>query len=251
MNNPARRNGLTLPMADALRAAFEGAAKDPDVRAVLFGGVDGHFSSGADLSSAMADVDPSPEGRRQLAQTSLAGRFHPALRAIWDCPKPVVARLDGATVGFGLSLALACDVRVMAEGAYLTCGFMRVGLFPDGAMLWQLDRLVGLSRALELVLDPDRRLTAAEALVWGLAAKVAPKEQLAAEALGWAERLGAGPQLAIAGTKRQLHAPAPTFEGALAAEIDPAGECLASDDVAEGMMAFFEKRPPRFGAAPR
>ena len=249
LNNPERRNGITLGMADALRDAFLGAAKDPAVRAVLLGGVGGHFSSGADLAAAMADVDPTPEGRRKLAETSLGARFHPALRAIWDCPKPVVAQLEGATVGIGLSFALTCDVRVMAVDGYLTCGFMKVGLFPDGAMLWQLERLVGLSRTLELVLDATRRLTAADASSWGLVAKVAPKGELAAEALAWAERLGAGPPNALRETKRMLHAPAGTFEAALAAEIKPAGDCLASQDVEEGLTAFFEKRPPKFGAA--
>lgn len=249
MNNPKRRNGLTLTMADALRAGFEDAAKDTTVRAVLLSGVGGHFSSGADLSAAMADADPSPEGRRKLVDTSLVARFHPALQAIWRCPKPVVAQLDGAAVGFGLSLALACDVRVMAADAFLTCGFLKVGLFPDGAMLWQLDRLVGLARALEFVLDGERRLTADLALAWGLVARVVPSSLVGAEALAFAERLGAGPLQAIAETKRQLHGPSNSFEGALEAEVSPAADCLASDDVAEGLVAFFEKRPPKFGQA--
>jgi 2-(1,2-epoxy-1,2-dihydrophenyl)acetyl-CoA isomerase len=240
MNNPKRRNGLTLAMADALCAGFEDAAKDSTVRAVLLSGVGGHFSSGADLSSAMEDADPTPEGRRKLADTSLVARFHPALKAIWNCPKPVVAQLDGAAVGFGLSLALACDVRLMAADAYLTGGFLKVGLFPDGAMLWQLDRLIGLSRAMAFVLEGEKRLHAEEALAWGL---VGP------EALAYAAQLGAGPLQAIAETKRQLHEPPSSFEATLAAEVRPVGDCLASDDVAEGLMAFFEKRPPKFGAA--
>ncbi len=249
MNNPKRRNGLTLAMADALRAGFEDAAKDASVRAVLLSGVGGHFCSGADLSSAMADADPSPEGRRKLAETSLVARFHPALRAIWQCPKPVVAQLDGAAVGFGLSLALACDVRLMAADAYLTAGFLRIGLFPDGALLWQLDRLVGLARALQLVLEAQLRLGADMALAWGLVAKVLPSTLLAPEALAYAAQLGAGPLQAIAETKRQLHEVPASFEATLAAEVRPAGDCLASDDVAEGLMAFFEKRPPKFGQA--
>jgi 2-(1,2-epoxy-1,2-dihydrophenyl)acetyl-CoA isomerase len=249
MNNPERRNGLTVAMADELREAFDEGSKDATVQAILLGGAGGHFSSGADFSSAMADVDPTPEGRRKLAETSLGARFHPALRAIWNCPKPVVAGVVGAAVGFSLSMALACDVRVMAADAYLTTGFLKIGLFPDGAMLWQLDRLVGRSRTLEFVLDPTRRLSAPEALAWGLAAKVVPKGEIAAEALGWAGRLGNGPQLAIQATKRQLHEPPPSFEATLAAEMGPVGECLASDDVAEGLVAFFEKRPPKFGQA--
>ncbi|HUB08884.1 MAG TPA: enoyl-CoA hydratase-related protein [Myxococcales bacterium] len=247
MNNPKRRNGLTVEIADALVAAFEGAARDAAIRAVLLGGVEGHFSSGADLSAALSgEADPSAEGRRRVGQTHLVERFHPALRAIWHCSKPVVAELAGASVGFGMSIALACDVRVMAEDAYLGCGFLKIGLFPDGGALWQLDRLVGLARALELVLDPERRLTAAEAQAWGLAAKVVAPALLAGEALAVAERLAAGPPLVIEEAKRQLRDPSPSFGAALEREVAPVKDCLASDDAAEGLFAFFEKRAPKF-----
>ncbi|MHB8418949.1 MAG: enoyl-CoA hydratase/isomerase family protein [Myxococcales bacterium] len=247
LSNPKRRNGLTVPMADALKAAFEEAERDASVRAVLLGGVEGHFCSGADLSAALSgEADPTPEGRRRVGQTHLVDSFHPALRALWHCGKPVVAELAGAAVGFGMSIALACDVRVMAEDAYLGCGFLKLGLFPDGGALWQLDRLVGLSRATELALDPERRLGAAEAKAWGLAAKVVAPPLLAGEALAVASLLAAGPPLALREAKRQLHDPAPSFGAALEREIAPVKDCLASDDAAEGLFALFEKRAPKF-----
>jgi 2-(1,2-epoxy-1,2-dihydrophenyl)acetyl-CoA isomerase len=99
---------------------------------------------------------------------------------------------------------------------------------------------------MELVLDPERRLKAAEALVWGLAAKVTPAALVAGEAMALAERLAAGPPLVIAAAKKQLQSPAPTFGAALEAEVGPAQDCFASDDAAEGLFAFFEKRAPQF-----
>ena len=249
-NNPTRRNGLNVAMADALVAALARAAEEPDIRAVVLGGVEGHFCSGADLSASLTDLDPSPEGRREVARRVLVGRFHPALRALWDFPKPVVAQLDGASVGFGLSIALACDLRIMADDAYLSCGFLKLGLFPDGGALYQLDRLVGLGRALELVLDPERRLLAAEAQAWGLAAKVVAPALAAGEALAVASRLALGPPGVQREAKRELQARRQSLADALEAEVAPVADCLASDDAAEGLLAFFEKRAPRFGIAP-
>lgn len=247
LNNPARRNGLTYAMADALEAAFEEAERDATLRAVLIGGVAGHFCSGADLSAALSgEADPSPAGRRRVGEEGLARRFHPALRALWHCRKPVVAELTGAAVGFGMSIALACDVRVMAEDAYLACGFLKIGLFPDGGALWQLDRLVGLARAKQFALDPERRLSAREALEWGLAMKVVAPSLVAGEAMAVAERLAAGPPLVVAAAKKQLHDPAPTFGAALELELPLVLDCLASNDAAEGLFAFFEKRSPKF-----
>lgn len=249
-NNPNRRNGLTIAMADGLCLALAEAAGDGAVRAIVLGGVSGHFCSGADLGAAMAAADPSPEGRRTIARTVLVERFHPALRAIWECPKPTVARLTGATVGFGLSLALACDLRVMATDAHLACGFLKIGLFPDGAALYQLDRLVGLSRARELLLDPERRLVGPEAMEWGLLARLVSSAEVEACARALAARLALGPLGVLREAKRLLRAPARTLDEALAAEVDPVRECLAADDAAEGLLAFFEKRAPRFGDAP-
>ncbi len=247
LNNPRTRNGLTGPMADGIAAGFAAAARDDAVRAVLLRGTEGHFCSGADLSVVLTeDPDPSPGGRRRIGEASLVGRFHPALAAIWSCDKPVVAALRGATVGFGLSLALACDVRLMAEDAYLASGFLKIGLFPDGAASWQLLRLAGLARATELLLEPARRLSAGEAQQWGLVARVVPAARLEDEAIALAERLAAGPPLATRAAKRQLRQPAATFTEALAAEVAPVLDCLASDDAAEGLMAFFEKRPAAF-----
>ncbi|MHB1847071.1 MAG: enoyl-CoA hydratase/isomerase family protein [Deltaproteobacteria bacterium] len=246
LNNPARRSALTAPMADGLTQALAEAALDPAVRAIVLCGSAGHFCSGADLAASIEGGDPSPEGRRQIVETVLVARFHPALRALWASPKPTVAAMAGASVGFGMSIALACDLRLMAEDAYLACGFLKRGLFPDGGALWLLQRLVGLARANELVLDPDRRLMAREAHAVGLSLPPVHASLLEAEAEKLAERLAAAPPLVVREAKRQLQAPRATFEAALEAEVEPVKDCLSSDDAAEGLMAFFEKRAPRF-----
>ncbi len=246
LHNPARRNALSVEMADALGAAARRAAEDPTVRAVVLTGAAGHFCSGADLAAAIAGGDPSPEGRRSLGQTSLVDRFHPALRALWQLPKPTIAAMAGAAVGFGMSIALACDVRLMTEEAYLGTGFLKLGLFPDGGALYLLERHLGLSRALEIALDPERRLVAREAHALGLALPPIAGTLLEPEATKLAERLAAAPPLVVREAKRLLQAPPRSFEEALVREAEPVKDCLASEDAAEGLTAFFEKRPPKF-----
>jgi enoyl-CoA hydratase/carnithine racemase len=154
--------------------------------------------------------------------------------------------MQGASVGFGMSLALACDVRIMARDGYLASGFLSRGIFPDGGLTYQLQRLAGLGRAMELVLFPDRRLASADALAWGLVTHTAAPDQLGAEALGLAASLARGPRQVQRDAKAVLRASRPSFEEVLAAELMHAKAAFAAEDVVEGMTAFFERRPPRF-----
>src|SRR5580700_144432 len=160
LNRPMRRNALTVELADQLSAALAHADGDPAVRAVILQGYGGHFCSGLDLQAAFRDHAPSLAEGAALVQQILVRSLHPLMLKLWNLSKPTVGALSGATVGFGLSLALATDLRLMGESAYLSTQFAARGLFPDGGVLFQLERLCGLGHALELALRAERRLTA-------------------------------------------------------------------------------------------
>jgi len=242
LNRPMRRNALTVEMADELRAALAHADGDPDVRVVVLQGSGGHFCSGLDLQAALRDNHPADGAA--LVQQILVGSLHPVIQQLWNLQKPSVAALSGATVGFGLSLALACDLRLMGESAYLSSQFAARGLFPDGGLLYQLERLCGLGHALELALRPEKRLTAMEAQALGLSQRTVADAGLEADAETLALELTRGAPLVQAAIKRSLKGP--ELAAVLAAEVASVAACLRSSDAAEGAAAFFEKRPPVF-----
>jgi 2-(1,2-epoxy-1,2-dihydrophenyl)acetyl-CoA isomerase len=247
LRNPSRRNGITGPMAHEMSAALRAAAEDPEVKAIVLGSDAGHFCSGLDLTTAFAEMnDATPVSRRGLVQKLLVESLHPMIRAVWSSEKPTLASLAGASVGFGLSLALACDLRLMAEDAYLQTGFLTRGLYPDGGIAYQLERLCGLSHAKQLLLFPDLKLGAAQALEFGLCVGTVPFSGLEAATTALGAKLAALAPLPLRGLKRAWRTSTDTLETALEAEVDQASLCVASEDAAEGLAAFFEKRPPRF-----
>jgi 2-(1,2-epoxy-1,2-dihydrophenyl)acetyl-CoA isomerase len=244
LNRPMRRNALTVELADALKSALAYADGDPAVRVVVIEGSGGHFCSGLDLQAALRDNSQSPADAVALVQQILVGSLHPLVQRVWELQKPVVAALSGATVGFGLSLALACDLRLMGETAYLSTQFAARGLFPDGGLLYQLERLCGLGHALDLALRPEKRLTAIEAHALGLSSRPVADAALEADAQTLALELAHGaplPQMAI---KRALKGK--ELSAVLSAEVEAVAECLRSRDALEGAAAFFEKRAPVF-----
>jgi 2-(1,2-epoxy-1,2-dihydrophenyl)acetyl-CoA isomerase len=243
LNRPERRNALTPGMLDALAVTLARVEADPSVGAVVLTGAGGAFCAGGDVK-AMAEggsVDPQPvrEQRQRLSQRRTTG-------ALWHMAKPTLAALPGAAAGAGLSLALACDLRVAADSAVLTTAFAKVGLSGDYGSAWFLTRLVGTARARELLYLSDR-LAAQEALALGLVNRVVPAESVQAEALGLARRLAAGPRLALARMKenceRAVHA---GFDDYSDVEVSNHLRSADSDDHREAAQAFVEKREPRF-----
>ena len=238
LDRPERRNGLEpVVLGLATRARRELG----DARAVVLTGNGGAFSSGADLRYAM-------ENAQELMGDLDAhlGRFQELVRAVLACPVPVIAAVDGAAYGFGCDLALACDLRVASTRAYFQEGFVRIGLIPDGGGTWMLPRLVGLAKALEMTLLGER-VDAEAALRLGLVVKVVAPEALNAEATAMAERIAAGPPIAVRHMKRLMHESlAKPFPEAFRDEGNAQMECLRSEDFLEGVMAFFEKRPAQF-----
>jgi len=240
LNRPAAMNALDTELVLALSQGLGRARDDAGIRAILLTGEGGSFCSGADLKEALSTL-----GQGQ----SLGARvtpFQENIRIIAATPKPVVAAVDGAAVGFGADLALACDLRVLSERAYLQEKFVGIGLMPDGGATFWLPRLVGIGRALELLLLGEK-IEAPRALELGLANRVVTPEALHGEALALCRRLAEGPPLALARIKEATRAAlSSTLEEALAREAKGQAELLSSADLAEGVGAWAARRKANF-----
>jgi 2-(1,2-epoxy-1,2-dihydrophenyl)acetyl-CoA isomerase len=242
LNRPEALNAWTPEMGLALLAALRRAAADPSVRAVLITGAGRAFCAGADVKNArelMPNGDPDVSGR-------LRDIYNPIVLEIRSAPKPVIAAVHGACAGIGASLALACDLILAAEDAYLMMAFVRIGVMPDGGISYFLAERVGLARAAQLTMLGER-LPAATALSWGLVNELHPAAELLPAARALAARLAAGPTVALANVKRTLNEAAQAGLAAhLAREADRQQEHGGTFDYAEGRAAFIEKRPVRF-----
>ncbi|MDF1501548.1 enoyl-CoA hydratase-related protein [Roseisolibacter sp. H3M3-2] len=241
LDRPERLNAVNPALADALPRAVDEAARDDAVRVLVLTGAGRGFCAGLDLAEpAMPDVS-TRAGR--LDPLAWVGRWVLALRA---CEKPVVAAVNGPAAGAGFGLALAADLRLVADGATMTAGYVRRGLSPDAGVTYFLPRLVGASRAADIVLT-GRDVPSEEALRIGLASAVLPAASFAEDVAAYAARLAAGPPLALALTKRLLaQSPDATLDAQLRDELTHIRTCFATKDVAEAMKAFMEKRAPVF-----
>ena len=240
LDRPEALNSLTVPIKEALIAAFAALARDDAVRTVILTGAGRAFCAGQDLRERL-EPEAAP------LDVELRERYNPLIRAIYTSPKPVVAAVNGVAAGAGASLAFACDLRIAADSARFVLAFGQVGLIPDSGATWTLQRLIGASKAAEIALLPDA-LSAADAERFGLVSRVVPAAELEGEARAVAARLAALSPGAVARTKQALHAAAEsTFEAALELEARLQGEAGGHPDHAEGIAAFIEKRPPRFG----
>jgi len=239
LNRPDALNSLTVPMKEALLAAFRTVDRDAGVRAVVFTGAGRGFCAGQDLKERL-EPDAAPLG------VEVRERYNPIIRAMRGSPKPIVGAINGVAAGAGAALALACDIRLASESASFALAFGRVGLVPDSGATWFLPRLVGDARAAEMALlnEPVR---AEEAARIGLIGRVVAADQLLPQARAVAAKLAAGAPRAIALTKRAL---ATTWSRSLDEALDYEAHIqdLAgrTDDHREGMSAFLEKRPPTF-----
>jgi enoyl-CoA hydratase/carnithine racemase len=240
LDRPASRNGLTPETVRGIAAAV--TEVPAEIRVIALAGRGGCFSSGLDLKDAMQRGLRSSEDVEQ----DLRDGFHGAIRALVTSARPTVALVDGAAAGFGCDLALACDLRLLSSRARFGEIFVRRGLIPDGGGTWTLPRIVGLGRALELLLTGEI-IDAAEAHRIGLGNKLWPEDRFTAEATAFVDALAKGPPLVHRLVKRLVYA---GLSGDLSAALDREAvgqmQCLASKDFAEGVAAFLGKRDPRF-----
>src|SRR3984957_4793205 len=245
LNRPEVLNAWNAQLGADLLAALQRTAQDDAVRAVLITGAGRAFSSGADLRD-VSGGDTTPGGRPDVYK-ALTQRYHPIMHAIRELPKPVIAAVNGPAVGIGCSLALCCDLIVGGGGGYFLLGFVNIGLVPDGGSSLFVPSRIGMARASEMALLGER-VSAEQALQWGLINRVIEDEQLAAEVGALAERLASGPTRAYAGAKRQLNNWLyGRMDEQLELEAQIQREMAESEDFLEGAMAFLEKRAARFG----
>jgi 2-(1,2-epoxy-1,2-dihydrophenyl)acetyl-CoA isomerase len=242
LNRPDRMNAWDRQLGVELLNTIEEATDDEGVRTVTITGTGRAFSAGADLK---AGFEPSPQGHPDV-ESRLREIYHPIIAGIRRMPKPVLAAVNGPAAGIGCSLALACDLIVARESAYLMLAFVNIGLVPDGGSSLLVPSRVGFARAAEMAMLGER-VPARQALEWGLINRVVADGEFEAEVDALAERLATGPTTSYAGTKRQLNAWVYSrMDEQLALEASIQQEAAASGDFAEGVQAFLERRPARF-----
>ena len=239
LNRPDVFNAFNRALHDALLAALQEAA-DPEVRAVVITGAGRGFCSGQDLKE-FQEIPANGGIRARLEET-----YHPNIRAIRSLEKPVIAAVNGACAGAGLSLACACDVRVASSAASFVPGFIGIGLVPDSGGSWFVHRLLGFARAFEWMVS-NRKLSADEALAWGLVSELVEAERFEKRVAELAEWYAALPTRGVAMTKALFeHAFTAGLEQQLELEAKLQQAATGTADFTEGVTAFLEKRPPEF-----
>jgi len=238
-NRPEMRNALDMDMRAELKQLLAAVSEDPQIRVLILTGSGKAFCAGGDIRT-MEIPFPDLAGRKRLKD------LHVWLKNLINLEIPVIAAVNGVAAGAGCSLAMACDVIFAAEDPRFIHSFIKVGLVPDSASLYFLPRLVGLPRAKELMFS-GRTIDASEALRIGLVNRVVPTGQLMQAAEELARELARGASKAIALTKRFLNlSMSSDLESVL--ELEALGQdiCFGTEDFAEGMGAFLEKRKPVF-----
>jgi 2-(1,2-epoxy-1,2-dihydrophenyl)acetyl-CoA isomerase len=233
LNRPDVYNAINRAMHERLAAALADAA-DPAIRAVVLTGAGRGFCAGQDLR----EFESLPGGVREALEQT----YHPNIRALRALEKPVIGAINGPVAGAGLSLACACDVRIGSSNATFVPGFIGIGLVPDAGSTWFIHRLLGFSRAFEWMVS-NRRLSADEALIWGLLSEEVPADRFPKRVEELAEWYAALPTRAVAMTKQLFeHAYDASLDEQLELEAALQQAATQTEDFGEGVQAFLEKR---------
>jgi 2-(1,2-epoxy-1,2-dihydrophenyl)acetyl-CoA isomerase len=238
IDRPDAMNSFDGELRRELLGAFERAAGDKSVRAVVLTGEGRSFSAGADLKAGL--------GKDKTIQEVLQEEYRPVLECIATMPQPVIAAVNGSAAGIGMSYALGCDLMIMADNAFLLSPFTTISLVPDGGLNWLLVHQLGYRRAFQLSIE-SQRITAALCVELGLANKAVPADKLVGEAVAWAKALSERAPLSIATTKQAMrHAASADWASTFDLEASNQDRLASSADSAEGIAAFFEKRKANF-----
>lgn len=244
LNDPDRRNAMTVEMGEALRATFGALAAEEDLRAVVLTGAPPAFSAGGDLDMLESHARRTRE--EGFDATDEMREFYTRFLAVRDVPVPVVAAVNGHAIGAGLCVALACDLILVAEDAKVGLNFAKLALHPGMGGSWLLPRAVGWQRGAEL-LYTGRIVSGAEAASWGMALQALPAADVLPAALNLAEDIAASAPLVVRQLKQTLAAsPTSTLADQLDREAAAQAVNYGTDDLMEGLTAGRDRRPPKF-----
>jgi 2-(1,2-epoxy-1,2-dihydrophenyl)acetyl-CoA isomerase len=240
-NRPQALNAIDETVARELLALCRAIQARDDVRVVILCGAGKAFMAGGDLARFHADLPAAPDTAQAIIEP-----LHAALLILAGLPAPVIASVQGAAAGAGMSIVLACDLAMAAADARFSVGYPRIGASPDGSMTWSLPRAVGMRKAMEIVLMGEV-LDAGQALQAGIVNRVVANDALEAETDALARHFAQGPSVAYGKAKQLLRASLNhTLAEQLQAEEAAFRACAATSDFREGIGAFFDKRKPEF-----
>ncbi|MEH6581800.1 MAG: enoyl-CoA hydratase/isomerase family protein [Halioglobus sp.] len=238
LNRPESINAINSALLRDLGAAVTEVNNDESIRVAILTGTGRAFCAGADLTE---DMEPGFDVEAQLNT-----EYKPVLMSITEAPQPWISAVNGAAAGIGSAFAMACDLTVMAEDAYIYQAFAAIGLIPDGGATWHLVHTLGRKRAYELIVTGEK-LTAQRCLALGLCNRVVPADCLLDEAREWAQLLAAKAPLSLRHAKHVLNqATAASLADTISNEAKFQQLCTRSEDFAEGVAAFMDKRSPEW-----
>ena len=246
LNRPHRRNAISVRMLSQLADALTRADDARDIRAIVLTGAGKGFCSGLDIKDAMAGTGIGGGGGDGGAAAALTNTRSLPTSILFEIDTPVIAAVNGAAAGYGLDLALGCDMRLLGESSRLLPGFAKRGVVPESGGTWYLPRLVGWAKAAEIGFL-GRDIDAAGALELGLANAVVPDDDLVGEAVSWAQEIAANAPLAIRAMKRLYrHGLTEDFPAHTHHVLLQTMQLFGTADFKEGITSFVEQRPPRF-----
>lgn len=236
LNRPEALNAITGAMRRDLKETLMAASADEAARAVVITGTGRGFCAGADVTDAGGG----------LVEDILNAEYAAFLSIIQTMEKPVIAAINGPAAGIGMTLALTCDLRVMADDAYMMMAFANIGLVPDGGLSWLITREIGYARAYQLAVEAEK-IEAARCLDWGLVNRVVRTGDVVANAVDWGASLSERAPVALALTKRSFRAAAQDgLRNAMAFEAMLQKTAIKTEDCMEGVAALMQKRKPKF-----
>ena len=241
LNRPDSLNAFNGQMVLDLKEATDAASEDDSIRCVILTGKGKGFSAGADLKDQITVSKDS-----NLVERGLLEGYKPIFMNIINMPKPVISAVNGPAAGMGSSFAMACDLTLMSEEAYLMSVFSNIGLVPDGGANWLLTNTIGYKLAYQIAIEGEK-IPASRCLELGLTNKVVPSEELLSEAKAWATKLAQRSPQALSQTKKIMRmALDSTYEEIFSTEAKVQNRLVGSPDNKEAVTAFLEKRPPKF-----
>ena len=237
-NRPEVRNAFNSKMTEDILEALVEAKNDSNIRAIVLTGEGLSFSAGADLSAR--------DNKWSDTEAALIEGYLPSLKEIMEMPKPIISAVNGAAAGIGSAYAMACDLTVMSEEAYILQAFSNIGLIPDGGANWFLTNTVGYKLAYQIAIEGER-IDAKRCLELGLVNKVVAGENLLAEAISWADKLSLRSSQSLSLTKKIMRKSVDSsYEDIYDLEAKTQNTLTGSEDNIEGITAFMEKRQPNF-----